>query len=57
MERPSLFDFVVSHTNDYEQNNGTTLLYVLERKDFDELVEHNEELENVKLAIQTKATE
>lgn len=57
MERPSLFDFVVSDSNDQEQNNGTTLLYVLEKDDFDALVKNNEELLNARTAVISKASE
>ena len=57
MERPSLFDFVVSSSNNQELNNGTTLLYVLEKDDFDALVKHNEELLNARTSVFTRATE
>ena len=57
MERPSLFDYVVSSSNNMENNNGTTLLYVLEKDDFDNLCKNNEELLNAKTAIRSKATE
>ena len=57
MERPSLFDFVVSSTNNPEYNNGTTLLYVLEKDDFENLCKHNEELLGTRVSIRTKATD
>ena len=57
MERPSLFDYVVSSSNNMEQNNGTTLLYVLEKDDFDALVKNNEELTNARTTVKSKATE
>lgn len=57
MERPSLFDYVVSSTNNPEHNNGTTLLYVLEKDDFENLCKHNEELLNVRVSIRSKATD
>jgi len=57
MERPSLFDYVVSASNDSEMNNGTTLLYVLEKDDFDALCKYNEELLNSRTTVQARATE
>ena len=57
MERPSLFDYVVSSSNNLENNNGTTLLYVLEKDDFDNLCKNNEELLTAKTVIRSKATD
>ena len=57
MERPSLFDYVVSASNDSDMNNGTTLLYVLEKDDFDALCKYNEELLNARTSVQKRATE
>lgn len=57
MERPSLFDYVVSSSNNPDINNGMTLLYVLEKEDFDALVKNNEELLNARTKIFAHATE
>ena len=57
MERPSLFDYVVSASNNKDLNNGTTLLYVLEKDDFDALCKFNEELLNARTSVFSKATE
>ena len=57
MERPSLFDYVVSSSNNMDNNNGTTLLYVLEKDDFDALCKYNEELLSAKTNIRSRATE
>ena len=57
MERPSLFDYVVSSSNKLENNNGTTLLYVLEKDDFDNLCKKNEECLTAKTTIRSKATD
>ena len=40
-----------------DQNNGTTLLYVLEKDDFDALVKNSEELTNARTAVRARATE